>query len=282
MEFTPSNGKYTYFIYAGNKLVAEETNGVVKYYHGDHLGSTRLMTDASGVVVASYKFKPYGEREAYSGSFSAEYQFTGKLVNDEVGLSYFGARFYDPETGRFLTQDPAKQGLNWYSYCLNNPINKIDPDGRFAEDAFIGDAVVVGGLLLLSYCGCQFAKDALTKMGQALDGLLKSNSSLDDRINDKISSLPKNPNDLVAKGWKDVTPPGMKDNTGSREFVDPITGLKVRYDPGEPGATGYKGKDHYHVYNPESTGKGDYYLDENGDPCAKNSKDSHVSPEEQQ
>ncbi|MCL6589932.1 MAG: RHS repeat-associated core domain-containing protein, partial [Firmicutes bacterium] len=88
--------------------------------------------DAAGNVVASYKFKPYGETESYSGSFSTEYQFTGKPVSDEVGLSYYGARWYDPEVGRFLTQDPAKQGLNWYAYCANNPINRIDPDGRFS------------------------------------------------------------------------------------------------------------------------------------------------------
>ena len=46
-------------------------------------------------------------------------------------------RFYDPEVGRFITQDPAKQGLNWYSYCRNNPLRYTDPDGRIcgADDA---------------------------------------------------------------------------------------------------------------------------------------------------
>ncbi|MCL6592293.1 MAG: FG-GAP-like repeat-containing protein, partial [Firmicutes bacterium] len=69
LEYTPADGKYKYFIYAGNKMIAEEVDGVVKYYHSDHLGSTRLVTDAAGNVVASYKFKPYGETESYSGSF---------------------------------------------------------------------------------------------------------------------------------------------------------------------------------------------------------------------
>ncbi|HEX3047112.1 MAG TPA: polymorphic toxin-type HINT domain-containing protein, partial [Bacillota bacterium] len=167
LEYIPSDGSYKYFIYAGNKLVAEETNGVVKYYHGDHLGSTRLVTDASGVVVASYKFKPYGEREAYSGSFSTDYQFTGKPGIDEVGLSYFGARFYDPETGRFLSVDPGRQGLNWYAYCANNPLKYVDPNGRAYEltktwaatgwvaaaadgPLPVGDAVYVGGIVVLA------------------------------------------------------------------------------------------------------------------------------------
>ena len=42
---------------------------------------------------------------------------------------YFGARWYDPELGRFISQDPAKDGLNWYAYCNNNPLKYIDPDG---------------------------------------------------------------------------------------------------------------------------------------------------------
>lgn len=46
-------------------------------------------------------------------------------------MTYFGARFYDPENCRFVTMDPAKDGLNWYEYCSDNPINRIDLDGRF-------------------------------------------------------------------------------------------------------------------------------------------------------
>ncbi|HEX3045810.1 MAG TPA: RHS repeat-associated core domain-containing protein [Bacillota bacterium] len=137
LEYTPSDGTYKYFIYAGNKLVAEETNGVVKYYHSDHLGSTRMVTDSAGNKVAEYKFAPYGEKEAYSGSFSTDYQFTGKPGIDEVGLSYFGARWYDPETGRFITQDPAKDGLNWYAYANNNPLKFVDPNGKNPVFAFL-------------------------------------------------------------------------------------------------------------------------------------------------
>jgi uncharacterized protein RhaS with RHS repeats len=96
MEYSLSDSKYKYLIYAGNKMVAEEKDGVVSYYHTDHLGSTRLVTDGSGNKVAEYKFKPFGETESYSGIFGTNYQFTGKPVNAEVGLSYFGARFYDP------------------------------------------------------------------------------------------------------------------------------------------------------------------------------------------
>ena len=45
-------------------------------------------------------------------------------------MIYFNARYYDPITGRFLTEDPSRKGVNWYAYCDNNPVNRIDPDGR--------------------------------------------------------------------------------------------------------------------------------------------------------
>jgi RHS repeat-associated protein len=50
-----------------------------------------------------------------------------------LGWAYFGGRFYDPEIGRFILMDPAKDGLNWFIYCNDNPINNIDPDGRAYE-----------------------------------------------------------------------------------------------------------------------------------------------------
>ena len=61
-------------------------------------------------------------------------EFTGKKYDSGTGLIYYGARFYDPEVGRFITQDPGKQGLNWYEYCFDNPMKLIDNDGRYVTD----------------------------------------------------------------------------------------------------------------------------------------------------
>jgi len=68
---------------------------------------------------------PFGE--TISGS--EKYGFTGK-EQDETGLQYFGARYYDPSTGKFSTVDSAKDGVNWFVYATNNPLKFIDPDGR--------------------------------------------------------------------------------------------------------------------------------------------------------
>lgn len=78
--------------------------------------------------------------------------------------------------------------------------------------------------------------------------------------------------------WEDVTDPRMRENTDSREYYNPETGQKVRFDKGREGANGFEGKDHYHIYNPNSTGKNDKYLDINGNPVRKGSKPSHVLP----
>jgi RHS repeat-associated protein len=180
MEYSLSDSKYKYLIYAGNKMVAEEKDGVVNYYHTDHLGSTRLVTDGSRNKVAEYKFKPFGETENYSGTFGTNYQFTGKPVNAEVGLSYFGARFYDPEDGRFLTIDPARQGLNWYAYCNNNPINTIDPDGRCG--------VLIGDDPYTKQCSKDLSNWAKQNPNNIFAKAINALDSLSDAINNYLNS----------------------------------------------------------------------------------------------
>jgi RHS repeat-associated protein len=133
VEYSSTDGKYTYRIYAGKQAVAEEKGGVVKYYHKDHLGSTRVVTDASGNKVAEYKYAPYGEKETSTGTGS-DYQFTDKTTDASTGLSYYGARYYDPEVGRFITVDPGKDGMNWYAYANDNPLIFVDPTGLWVSN----------------------------------------------------------------------------------------------------------------------------------------------------
>ncbi len=92
----------------------------------------------------------------------------------------------------------------------------------------------------------------------------------------KIPKLPKTPTKLKGGGWKETTSAAMKKNTTSRTFKK--DGLTIRFDKGKKGAGGYGGKDHYHILNPKSTGKHDYYLDKYGNPVPKNSKASHIVP----
>jgi len=116
------------------KLAKRTTNGESHtfFYHTDHLGSTRLVTDENKNIVSAITYHPFGEIDTQEGS--EDYLFTGK-EKDSTGLYYHGARYYDPEIGKFITRDllggqkMAPQTLNRYTYCLNNPLKFIDPDG---------------------------------------------------------------------------------------------------------------------------------------------------------
>ena len=108
---------------AKRTTINQETNTF--YYHTDWLGSTRVVTDSSKNTVSAVTYHPFGEPNTEEGS--EHFLYTGK-EKDSTGLYYYGARYYDPELGRFLTRDP-KGGINRYSYCLNNPLKNIDPDG---------------------------------------------------------------------------------------------------------------------------------------------------------
>jgi RHS repeat-associated protein len=110
------------------------------YIHPDHLGSTNVVTDASGTVAQTLDFYPYGATRISNGTGANEKrQFIGQF-SDDSGLSYFQARYYDPTRGQFISQDPVfwsqeqnlrdPQSLNSYSYAEDNPITGKDPDGK--------------------------------------------------------------------------------------------------------------------------------------------------------
>ena len=77
------------------------------------------------------------EQNAASPDYKTPYKFTGKELDEETGLYYYGARYYDPSIGLFMSVDPLADkypGWNPYNYTLNNPVRFIDPDGRFSLD----------------------------------------------------------------------------------------------------------------------------------------------------
>ena len=93
-----------------------------------------------------------------------------------------------------------------------------------------------------------------------------------------INSLPSDPNMLLKMGWVETTHPTAKIRSNTRTFIESSTGLKINFDKGRPGKPGFRGKDHYHVINPKTTGDKDLYLDKFGNPVAKRSDPSHILP----
>ena len=109
-----------------------ERGGNTYFYHADHLGSIRAVTNAAGLAVNSYSYDAYGNFESRSETVTNPYAFTGREYDAESGLFYYRARYYDANTGRFTQEDPIGFGggdRNLYRYVFNNPINSIDPTG---------------------------------------------------------------------------------------------------------------------------------------------------------
>lgn len=105
------------------------------YFVRDHLGSTRALTDSSGTVVETRGYDSFG---GGAGSQLTRYGFTGRERDPDTGLYFYRARWYDPATGRFLSEDPIdfKGGdINLYAYVSNNPTRFIDPAGTQVRSA---------------------------------------------------------------------------------------------------------------------------------------------------
>lgn len=116
----------------------------ITYYHTDALGSIVAATDENGDVIWRESYRPYGDRiEKAVPTEEHALFYTGKPHDDETGLSYFGARYYEPRFGRFISIDPVDvdpenpHSLSRYAYANNNPYRYVDPDGAYAEDLFL-------------------------------------------------------------------------------------------------------------------------------------------------
>jgi RHS repeat-associated protein len=152
------DGATTVYVYdAMGKLAAEyggtADGGGTQYLTTDHLGSTRLVTDAAGSPVKRYDYLPFGEEIPSGigfrttglgyGSDSFPLKFTGKERDAETGLDYFKARYFSSAQGRFTSPDPLHilkqkirdpQQWNMYSYARNNPLRFFDPTGMYVAN----------------------------------------------------------------------------------------------------------------------------------------------------
>ena len=105
------------------------------FYHPDHLGSSSFITNLDGEVVQHIEYVPFGEVfiEERNNVWNTPYLFNAKEFDEETGMYYYGARYYDPRLSLWMSTDPLQEhrlDFSSYSYCLQNPIILVDPDGK--------------------------------------------------------------------------------------------------------------------------------------------------------
>jgi len=125
--------KYVHSRWVDEQLAAEDS-ATVTYFHADGLGSIVRTTDAAGTAASARQYDAWGRLQA--GSDGSGPAFIGREWDPEVGLYYYRARYYAPEVGRFISQDPLgmADGVNVYAYVRNNPATNADPSGLFTMD----------------------------------------------------------------------------------------------------------------------------------------------------
>lgn len=119
--------------------VAFEINDQLFIPIHDHRGNTAALFDSSGKQVAIYHYSAFGMLDS-EPEFACPWLFSSKRLDPETSLYYFGERFYDPFSHRWITADPLQfdDGPNLYAYVHNNPLTHLDPHGLWAQDLLDG------------------------------------------------------------------------------------------------------------------------------------------------
>ncbi len=133
----------TLFIHGPGLLYRVSPDGSIQVLHADMRGNIVAITDAKQAIIQTYAYSPYGIASALNQTVSNEFRFLGAagVVTDDNGLCLAGARCYEPQLGRFLTEDPLGKDTvqNLFAYANGDPVNGIDPSGLADNEAGTGD-----------------------------------------------------------------------------------------------------------------------------------------------
>ena len=130
----------------GSPVAINRSSGTRGYLGTDILGSTRSVTDNHGVQESYYDYDIFGSPITGNYTTGADYGYLGKPYDSITGLYNYGYRDYSPQTVRFTTVDPIRDGTNWFAYVNNDPVNYVDLWGLLASEGHINWNAVLDGV----------------------------------------------------------------------------------------------------------------------------------------
>ncbi|MCL5097556.1 MAG: hypothetical protein M1608_08520 [Candidatus Omnitrophica bacterium] len=117
-----------------------ESSGPTAYYNYDLIGNTAQLTGPNGAILNQYRYRPFGERISAEETVPNPFAYAGRwgASTDAAGLIRMGARYYQPDEGRFTTEEPVgRRGPNAYAYAYNSPVLYNDPTGLDGQNGFV-------------------------------------------------------------------------------------------------------------------------------------------------
>ena len=116
------------YTYGVDGVAAQKNRLWELVYQKDAHGNVIAVTDSSGNPIESYTYDAFGNQPSAVDAYR-NFRYCGEYTDQETGFVYLRNRYYNPSTGRFITEDPVQDGVNWYSYCGGNPVMRVDPWG---------------------------------------------------------------------------------------------------------------------------------------------------------
>jgi RHS repeat-associated protein len=148
-SFVYENQNLLYILTPEGRIVRNNETNEYQYFLKDHLGNNRVLVNSNGTILQDYSYYPFGMvmdglNFTAPTSIPNKYMFNGKEIQNDFDLNWYdyGARFYDPQLGRWHSVDQMAEERPWespYSFCGGNPLNRIDPDGRIWDKTMWDD-----------------------------------------------------------------------------------------------------------------------------------------------